>query len=149
VITAWLNVPYVDQWGAAASGWFSYSSDAHGMAVPVAGYDALLYVLGGSWGADTSAVVLDVRAVAGRDLKSVRVLRGDAVVAELPLDSLAVALREQGYAQNQRVPLAHMRVERDTAELRAVLYVLSLSGRWTADSLTIGSYSGALLVTLK
>jgi hypothetical protein len=149
VITAWLNVPYVDQWRAAASGWFSYSSDAHGMAVPVAGYDALLYVLGGSWGADTSGAVLGVRAVAGPDLKSVRVLRGDTVVAELPLDSLAVALREQGHAQNQRVPLEQMRIERETAQLRMVLQVLALSGRWTADSLTIGSYSGALLVTLK
>lgn len=150
LIAASLNVGYVSRWAVPGPNReFRYTSDLKHVAIPVAGYDAVFYVTRGRF--DSLMPGAGLRVAPGRGGRALVVYDAARLLVALPLDSLILSLRAEGHggADPSALPAEMLRLERETPAGRAALYLHQLVGRGDADSLTITSYSGTLLVARK
>jgi hypothetical protein len=146
-IAGWLNLGYVSRWeGPGPNLAFSYTADLEHVAIPVDGYEAVLYVTRSR--RDTVTPGAGLWARPGRGGLDLAVYDGAGPLVTLPLDTLVLTLRAAGRSGSGpgRLPADLLRIERESPVGRAALYLYSITGRGSADSLTISSYAGTLLV---
>jgi hypothetical protein len=146
-IARWLNVGYVAHWETLGPNQaFHYMADLKDVAIPVAGYDAAFYVTRTQ--ADSLVPGSGFRIAAGRGGRALVVYDDGVPLVTLPLDTLIQTLRagEHGGSGPGGLPADLLHVERETPTGRAALYLRMITGQGAADSLTITSYEGTLLV---
>jgi hypothetical protein len=146
-ITRALNVGYAARWETPGPNQaFYYRADLRDVAMLVAGYEAALAVSGA--GGDSLALGAGYQTGPGRGGRALAVYHDGALLVTLPLDTLILTLRAAGRGASgpNGLPADLLHLERETSTGRASLYLRTISGRGAADSLTIASYEGTLLV---
>lgn len=142
-----LNVGYVSRWAMPGPNMeFRYGSDLKNVAIPVAGYDAVFSVTRGRF--DSLTPGAGFRVAPARGGLALVVYDDARPLVALPLDSLIQTLRATGHGGSgpDGLPAELLHLERETPAGRAAFYLRMIAGQGGADSLTISSYEGILLV---